>query len=145
MQVQLFAPDSYWKLTLSEREGATNGCGALGLVPDSIFGVDVREACNIHDWMYSQGETLEDKEEADRVLLNNMLRLIEAHSECKPTEGFLSSVIAIFKGWKCKLLLGLRRHVALGYYNAVCDLGGPFYWIGKNPPATVKAVPIVAE
>ena len=64
--------------------------------------------------MYHVGQTVDDKQEADRVFLNNMLRLIEDAS-----------------GWlKC-----LRRRRALKYYEAVVVFGGPAYWAGKNAPS----------
>lgn len=63
--------------------------------------------------MYHVGQTVADKEEADRVFLNNLLRLIEAGS-----------------GW----LKMLRRRRALDYYQAVVAFGGPAYWAGKNSP-----------
>ena len=57
-----------------------NGCGPSGwkgdLVPDTLGGIDISEACNIHDYMYYVGGTEEDKELADRYFLINMLTII---------------------------------------------------------------------
>lgn len=114
---RLFAPPSYNE-ALPEVRAAINGCGSAGwkgdLVPDTIWGLCITPACNRHDWMYTIGETLEDKDEADRVFLNNMLRLIEAAG-----------------GWK--ILKKLRRNTAKEYYKAVHFFGGPAFWVGKNP------------
>jgi hypothetical protein len=114
----LYAPEAYWLLTPAAITEICNGCGSaqskFDFVPDSIYGLNINEACNIHDAMYQWGSTLADKEEADRVLLNNMLRLIEAGSS-----------------W----LKMLRRRRALEYYEAVTAFGGPAFWQGKNHPS----------
>lgn len=121
----LFAPVSYWQALQSVRDQLTNGCGTGGwksdLVPDSILGVDISEACNIHDWMYVMGSTIAAKDEADRTFLNNMLRLINEDA------GALSGI-----------LRPLRRAIAWGYYEAVHKFGGPAFWNCKNEPGTLK-------
>jgi len=117
LKTKLYAPEGYWKLTGEQREDLCNGCGPgkiLGvLVPDTIWWLCITPACNIHDYMYVRGKTLDDKNEADRVFLNNMLRLVEAGTE---------------RRW----LRRLRISRALVYYRAVSQLGGPWYWRGKN-------------
>jgi len=118
MANELFAPPEYWKLTPEEKKVICNGMGPKGyglLVPDTMYGLDVSEAGNIHDFMYLIGHTIEDKEAADRTFLNNMLRIIEAKS----------------KLW---ILKYIRRRRALTYYIAVKDFGGPAFWSGKNKP-----------
>lgn len=121
----LFAPDSYITATAAVRLAVVNGCGPGGwkidLVPETIWGLDVSEACNVHDWMYQAGSTIADKEEADRVFLNNLLRLIEAAGGC----------------W---ILKRLRRNRAWIYYLAVHKFGGPAFWAGKNPQTTMMEV-----
>ena len=125
MKAELYAPKEYWRLKPEQIAEVTNGCGPgrFGslLVPDKIFGVDIKEACSIHDWMFLVGETIEDKREADRVFLNNMLRLIDAHNG--------SWFVNIF-----------RRRKALAYHQAVADFGGPAFWKGKNPIENMKEV-----
>lgn len=114
--VKLYEPLSYTKASCKQKEAVCNGCGAANskfdFVPDRIYRLKITEACNRHDWMYHVGEVLEDKEEADRVFLNNMLRLIEAQSN--------------------NFMKPLRRRRALKYYEAVVTFGGPAYWAGKN-------------
>jgi hypothetical protein len=114
--MKLFAPESYYQAEEKEKDRVCNGCGAKGLggwlVPNTLYFLSIKEACNIHDWMYEQGKTNTDKEEADRVFLNNMLRIIEG----KPS----------------KLLNALRRQRAMKYYTAVKDYGGPAFWNCKN-------------
>lgn len=113
----LYAPASYVDAPPETRAQVINGCGPGGwkvdLVPDTIWGLDVSPACDIHDWMYATGETIEDKDEADRVFLNNVLRLIDAAGGCG-------------------LMKRLRRRRARIYYKAVQHFGGPAFWAGKN-------------
>ena len=122
--VELYAPEIYMTLSPEDRARIVNGCGPGGwkvdLVPDTIYGLDVSAACDIHDFMYTVGTDLQDKEEADRVLLNNILRLIEAGSGC----------------W---LMRRLRRNRARIYYEAVEHFGGPAFWSGKNPTINLVA------
>lgn len=94
-----------------------NGCGAANakfdFVPDSIYGIKITEACNIHDWMYHFGNDLEDKKRADRVFLNNMIRIIKSKKN----------------QWKWVKALRYRR--AKTYYEAVKHFGGSAYWENK--------------
>ena len=117
----LYAPIPYGTLSASARAELVNGCGSsaarFDFVPDNILGLDIYEACCIHDYMYTMGSSLADKEEADRVFLNNLLRLIEAET---------SSI--------GKLLKMPRRRRALVYYEYVTAFGGPAFWAGKNKP-----------
>lgn len=110
----LYAPDKYYLLSPAMRRELVNGAGSKGygwLVPDTIWGLSIREAANIHDYMYSLGTSIEDKEQADRVFLNNMLRIIEAANH------FGSSLLAY-----------PRRFRAKNYYRAVKYFGGPDFW-----------------
>jgi len=109
--MKLFAPEKFW---VSGYKG--NGCGSgisAVFVPDSLLGVDISEACRIHDYMYQQGTDIDDKHKADRVFLNNMIRIVMARSHFKPFR---------------LIRLGLARL----YYWAVDAWGGPAYWHGKN-------------
>jgi hypothetical protein len=118
----LYAPARYWLLDPEAHREICNGCGPKGFglfVPDTIWGLPITEACDIHDFMYAMGETEEDRREADRVFLNNLLRLVEGG---------------------CRWLRPLRRRRALTYARAVMALGGPAFWSGKNPPETEAPV-----
>lgn len=123
MDAKLYAPVGYWQLTAAARAELTNGCGPSGwkngLVPDNLLWINISSACDIHDWMYYVGQTEADREEADRVFLNNMLRIVEAESA------------NIFT-------LTIRRRLALHYYGAVRDFGAPYFWAEKNPPETFR-------
>lgn len=75
----LWAPESYWKLSNNEKYEITNGCGparAMGLVPNSILGVDLKPACDIHDYTYARPNSMYDRKDADDLLLMNMHKLM---------------------------------------------------------------------
>ena len=78
---KLLAPQSYWDASEEELDKYTGGCGPgkLGdyLVPDTMLGESVFLACQIHDWMYYVGTTLEDKKWSDLLFLLNMTILID--------------------------------------------------------------------
>ena len=110
----IFAPVSFLLATEQELVDTCNGCGADGSFfrpPATIYFTDVSPSCIVHDWCYSKGFTIEDKDEADRVFLNNMIRLFNRDD----------------KWLKC---LQIRR--AKKYYYAVKLFGGDAYWKGKN-------------
>lgn len=118
--VTLYAPPGYWTMPESDRSEIVGGCGPgwFGdmLVPDTLWGLNIRPACSIHDFMWwvaaalpLETERVRYKEHSDRVFLNNMMRLIRAAGGPR---------------W----LLWLRRRRAITYYNAVCYCGGPFFW-----------------
>ena len=117
MDTRLFAPPDYWMASQAARRAVVNGCGTSGwkgaLVPDTCWGLSLTPACNIHDWMYHFGQNIEDKDKADRVFRNNMMRLIEA-------------------GTRWRWLARLRRRRAITYYLAVHYAGGPAFWANKN-------------
>ena len=115
---KLYEPISFTQASCELKRKVCNGCGSakakFDFVPDSIYGLHIRPACDRHDWMYYKGMTIEDKAEADRVFLNNMLRIIEG------APGILS-----------RILKPMRRRRALKYYEAVVAFGGPAFWSGK--------------
>lgn len=112
--------DSYCDATDEERGTCCNGCGAKGGidVPDTIYGLSVTDACNVHDWDYQHGKTAEDKAKADRYMFFNILIIIESQTS--------------FVG---RLLKPLRRRRALFYYECVVACGHKAFWEGKEVPA----------
>ena len=112
----LYAPPSFHKASIGELARVCNGCGPQSwkhdLIPDTVWGLSIAKACNIHDWMYEHGTELADKDKADRVFLNNMLRLVA-------------------EGSRWGLLRFLRRRRCWKYYLAVSRFGGPAFWAGK--------------
>lgn len=113
----IYAPASFLCSAIGDLANICNGCGAANskfdFVPDTIYGLFIGDCCNIHDWMYHEGRSIEDKEEADRVMLNNMLRLIRRDTAW----------------YRPKFLMRWR---AKAYYLAVKHFGGPSFWAGKN-------------
>lgn len=113
---RLDADNRFLDIELNELLFICNGCGSsqakFDFVPDTIYLMPIAPACHIHDFDYHFGASIEDKNKADRRLMNNLLRLIEMKSNV--------------------VMKRLRRRRALTYYNAVCDFGGPAFWNGKN-------------
>lgn len=124
MKVRLYAPASYWDLSPIIKAKLCNGCGSKGFgwsIPDTMYGLRITEACNIHDFMYKVGKTTQDKESADRTFLHNLLRIIEAKT-------------------KNRMLRFLRGRRAYAYYLAVKTFGGPCFWADKNLAETFRYV-----
>ena len=115
----LHLPESYQYATDAERALICNGAGAKdGLkFPNTFYGLDMREAFDIHDWDYHHGKTQADKERADKYMLLNMLVIIES------TQALVN-----------RLLKPLRRRRALKYYEAVVTFGDDAFWKGKVKP-----------
>jgi len=76
----LLAPKEYFEFSGGYIDEITNGCGPAGwkfdLVPDTIYGLNVAKACEIHDICYHIGETVEDKKYADKIFLENLYTII---------------------------------------------------------------------
>lgn len=113
----LQAPDDYWSLTPEDKALICNGAGAKdGIkVPDTMYGLDLTECFNIHDYMYHIGVSFDDKRRADRTMLINCI-----------------SVINNAPGLLNKLLAPLRRRRALKYYEAVYYFGGKAFEVNKK-------------
>lgn len=114
---KIYAPITYWELSPEEKKEICNGCGAKdGLkVPDTFWGLNMEEACNIHDYMYSIGKTHYDKLFADAMFRLNLTVMIDA----KET-------------FKDKLLSVLRHYRAGTYYIAVAKYGNSSFWKDKE-------------
>jgi hypothetical protein len=127
MKALLYAPEDYWTTPERILNEIAHGCGpgwfGNKLVPDKLLGLSIKDACRIHDYMYAMGETNADRCEADRVFLNNMLRLVDSAGS----------------NW---LITKLRRRMALSYYKKVANYGSLFFWKGKNPGPTMQAVKV---
>jgi hypothetical protein len=120
---ELYAPKAYWRYPRDWILNSTNGCGSKGfgwLISDRIWWLNINEACRIHDFMYGSGVKEADREEADRVFLNNMTRLI--------SDGVC-------------FLRPLRRIRARQYYLAVRFFGGPSFWNEKNKEGEMGQLP----
>ena len=123
MDNKIYQPSSYKRASAKKKKSICNGCGPGGwkfdLVPDKIYGLVITPACNVHDWMYYEGETKDDKSRADTIFLENILLLINnAYSESN--------------SWWKGLIRWVRRRRAYKYYEAVADFGKSSYKEGKK-------------
>ena len=112
--MKLYAPLSYWNATAEALNEICNGCGAKdGIkVPNTMWGLSISKACNIHDWMYKTGKTLADKLFADAIFRLNLSIIIDANSN------FLTAL--------------LRHSRASTYYTAVTEWGESAFWVDKK-------------
>lgn len=82
----LIAPLSFLNATDEAKAKVCNGAGPGGdgwwnrfltwLIPDNLFGLNITEAANIHDWCYHLGGSRWDRIVADMIFLHNLIRLI---------------------------------------------------------------------
>ena len=114
---KIYAPITYWELSPEEKKEICNGCGSKdGLkVPNTFWGLNIEEACNIHDYMYNNGKTHYDKLFADAMFRLNLTVMIDAK------ETFKDKLFSIF------------RHYRAGtYYIAVAKYGNSSFWKDKE-------------
>ena len=117
----VYAPTAFIETTTTQLLDICNGCGSensplpSSRCPQTLFGVPMYIACMIHDYMYYFGKTAEDKDRADRVFRNNMLRLTKLHKK---------KFIPLF----------VYRVLIQRAYRAVKHFGGPAFWENKADP-----------
>jgi len=112
--MNLFVPESYRRATPLERSRYCNGCGGAAtgwltwlvnwFIPQSVWGVCVRPACDIHDWSYAHAL---GKFRSDLMFLCNLL------------------ILCWFGG--SRWIFSLRALRCLTYYLAVTIFGRRFY------------------
>lgn len=114
--MRLDAPDWYWKLSQDAISDIANGCGPKHyghLVPDTVWGMSVRPACQIHDCEYHFGNTEQDRTDADERFGNNLALMVEHYTHNR------------FLKW-------LRLFRVETYVYQVKESGGKAFWEGKN-------------
>lgn len=112
--VRVMAPVHFWNLSAAQLGEICNGMGPKGygwLVPDTMYGMDLGPAGDVHDAMYKLG--LWTRLQCDKLFLENMLNIIEDESDSK-------------------ILAWLRRRRAHKYYWAV-RAGGASSYEGAHP------------
>lgn len=80
-EVELTCRKSFTDKTPEQREAVSNGLGPKGfgwLVPDTIIGINVTPAGDVHDEGYTEGGIIVDKQMDDRIFRDNMIRLVNA-------------------------------------------------------------------
>jgi hypothetical protein len=113
MTIKLYAEPECWKFKEKHPDIFSSfGCGPGGigdfLVPDTVWGLSIKPACQIHDWYYRfyPYRTEADRKIADTIFGNNMLRIVNYYTKSR--------------------FLRRRRYIRTGiYYKAVRSLGGP--------------------
>ena len=118
--MKLFAHSECWKFIEEFPDDFKSfGCGPGGvgdvLVPDKMYGLDVSDACRIHDWYYRfySDNSSAGRQEADSILKNNLIRIVRAKS-------------------KSRILRWLRLMRCRTYYGMVRFAGGPAYYEDRN-------------
>jgi len=114
--MKLFASEKCWTFKATHPDiFASFGCGPGGfgdfLVPDTIYGLSIKPACQVHDWYYrfQDGDIEADRKKADKIFLTNMLQIVNEHGG-----NFI--------------IKALRRRRAKTYYLAVQWFGSPAYF-----------------
>ena len=110
---KLAAPSSFWAFLGQDMSAAVNGCGPGGtgdfLVPDTAYGLSLKPACKIHDWMYTIYNDEAGFKLANQVFLDNMIRINNSASK------------HVWLKW-------VRMRRILKYYRAVRDFGRLFFY-----------------
>ena len=150
----LCASSEFWFLKKNKPEVLAPICNGVGsrlswtyhFIPDTIWGVDITPASDIHDFdytwpklfpaeldglTYSTGNAY--KNHAYRTFLNNMVRIFEWHEN-----------LPGLKGWIHRRLAGVRRRRAQTYFEILQKWGGPSFWDGKNAPENLGFMPETA-
>lgn len=111
----LYAPLTFHNASCKEKKKVCNGCGAKGgiKVPNTMYGLDISQACNIHDWMFQEGKTLADFSFANAMFIVNLNRIIAQKSANK-------------------FMVSLRLLRASKYFTAVALCGQKAYWANKT-------------
>jgi len=85
---KLLCPLHMTRLTMEQIYARTNGCGREGLegrlIPDTIWGLDISPACNVHDIMYQMADTREEENYADAIFGANLISLIQQKTTFAP-------------------------------------------------------------
>lgn len=105
-----------------------DGCGSgwnEPLVPDNIYGLDIKPACCPHDFRYELGGTQEDKDIGDLELLENILEIINTYTVAKQVGWLNKTKCALYPHW-------MARHRAMTYYDVVVRAGGSSFNFKKE-------------
>ncbi len=103
----LLAPHGFFSMSPEVKKLICNGAGPKGYgwaVPDTLYGLSVTKAANVHDFMYYWG--VDDRKYCDKVFYKNMKAIIKE------------------AGGKLRFLRKLRAYT---YYKAVRLFGAAAY------------------
>lgn len=79
LKEHLIVSDGFWD-RWGEKRKTCNGCGTgwnKYLVPDTVYGLNIRVVCCIHDDDYERGGTQKDKDKADNNIHDNIDIIID--------------------------------------------------------------------
>lgn len=112
--MKLYAPKTYWNATEEELRSICNGCGAEGgiKVPETMWGLNIKPCCQIHDWMFKEGKTYADFLFANAVFIMNLT----------------ITIVSFGSRW----LAPFRLARATKYFLAVQVLGQDAFWVNKK-------------
>lgn len=113
MNMPLEYPKGFLNLSPEIKKEVCNGAGARdGIkVPNTMYGLDLKEVFDIHDFDYWIGGNEQDKRTADMRMLSNLMKMINNKGGC---------------------LRKLRRYRATSYYSAVADYGKKAFYAEKE-------------
>lgn len=120
MKLPHYTPLSYLSATEEEKAKICNGCGSKdGIkVPDTFYGLSIKESCQKHDWMFHVGTTLGDYFFANIIFFWNMIATVINESN-----------------W---FMMFLRAERALKYFLAVMfKKGKSAFWVDKEKNDTM--------
>lgn len=126
MKLPIYAPKDFLEATCEEKRKICNGCGAKGgtKFPDTMWGLLIVLACNIHDWSWDKSKTKGDLIFSNAIFLYN-----------------LTAIIINGSNW---IMLLPRISRATKYYLGVVLKGTKSYQKEKNIPyddkITIKGV-----
>ena len=121
VKLELQSPVSFQDATDRAKELIVNGAGPRKwgwTVPDTLYGLSITDAANIHDWGYAEARTNDDRLNADMLFLRNMVVLILIED--------------MNSGWLGRRLTFLRLSRAIKYFVAVWRLGKHFANIAED-------------
>ena len=106
--IKLDCHKGYLKASPKQRAEICNGCGTAGwkgaLVPETMWGLNIQVACQIHDYDYWKYTSAKGKKIADDRFLLNLNRIIEDKT-------------------KWTIVKWMRKRRAYKYYLAVKYMG----------------------
>ena len=114
-QIKLKSQYDYYNMPEEVIKKISNGCGDGSwkniLIPETIYGLNIKECCTVHDIGYYFGISDYGKTSADKIFLENMYTLIKHGT------------------WWLRFL---RRRRAIKYYLAVKYFGKKAYMSNKE-------------
>ena len=128
MNLPLYIPQNYLQATDKQRASVCNGCGAKNgaKVPNTIWGISIKTACNIHDWMFNIGKTKGDYYFANIMFFWNMTAIVVNASN-------------VFT-----LLIRMER-VLTYFLGVMSSKGVKAYWVDKSVKDESNTITIRGE